>query len=70
MLATVSGVARFLIIDTAGSERGEIDDDRPMIGAGETVDVPGEGRATVVEVYDEEGADNLAATLVVDLELE
>lgn len=61
-------MARYQIVDVTGSDRGEIEDDRPMIGDGETVDVPGVGEATVLEVYDEEGADNVTATLVVDLE--
>lgn len=59
---------RYRLIDTAGGEIGIVEDERARIAEDESVELPGGGRATVVEVYDDEdGAEGgVVATLVVD----
>jgi hypothetical protein len=59
---------KYRLIDTAGGEIGIIDDPRPMIQAGETVQLPDGSPAPVVEVYDDENGreGDVQATLVVE----
>ena len=59
---------RYRLIDTAGSEIGIVDDERPEIAEGEVVETPNGSSATVVEVYDDEHGmeGGVAATLVVE----
>lgn len=60
---------RYRIVDTAGSERGIVEDERPEIAEGDEVVV--DGVATeVVEVYDDaDGREGgVRATVVVDLD--
>jgi hypothetical protein len=60
-------VARYRLIDTAGSEIGEAEIDQPA-EEGLTVHAAGLGEFLVVEVYDGESgtADGVTATLVVE----
>ena len=62
---------RYRIIDSAGSERGIIEDPRDAIEFGEMVALPDGGEAEVIDVYDDEehGREGgVNATLAVDVE--
>ena len=62
-------MARYRIVDTAGSELGIVEDPRDPIAEGEMVALPEGGSAEVLEVYDDEewGREGgVNATLVAD----
>lgn len=61
---------RYRLIDTAGSELGVVDDERPAIEEDESVQTPDGDTVIVLEVYDDEhGTEGgVVATLVVDAE--
>jgi hypothetical protein len=64
-------VARYRIIDSAGSELGIVDDPRETIDLGESVALPEGGEAEVIDVYDDEehGREGgVNATLAVDVD--
>jgi hypothetical protein len=59
---------QYRLIDTSGSEIGIVDDQRPSLAEGDSVNLPDGTSATVLEVYDDEyGQESgVEATLVVD----
>ncbi len=59
---------RYRLIDTAGSELAIVNDDRPEISEGDTVQAPDGSTGAVVEVYDDEAGreGDVVATLVID----
>ena len=61
---------RYRLIDTAGGEIGIIDDARPVIELGQSVQLPDGSTGTVVDIYDDEyGKEgDVQATLAVEEE--
>jgi hypothetical protein len=61
-------VFQYRLIDTSGSEIAIVDDERPSLAEGDTIDLPDGTSATVVEVYDDEHGreGGVEATAVVD----
>ena len=65
-------MARYRLIDTAGSELGIVEDERSEIELGETIGLPDdEGVGVVVDIYDDEehGREGgVEATLAVEVD--
>jgi hypothetical protein len=69
----LGGGYRYRLIDTAGSELGVVDDERPAIDVGDSVTLPEEegSAGVVVDVYDDEehGREGgVVATLAVEID--
>jgi hypothetical protein len=66
-IGRIPWLARYRLIDTAGSEFGIVSYAVPNMSAGDTVHLPDGRGVTVVEVYDDEDGQegDVSATLVV-----